>query len=313
MAIINNIQTLFDRLKIEHIDTYMLQQNWKIIDGDIGDLRIFERELDGITNQTQLLRSNSHPKFRSKLQNFIFSLAVLQTVEPIDVANEIYQVQLPKKASELSATVDRKGSEIQSLSLLNCTTAVINISFDEIWNGSLSIEPDEKLLLFPDLNACSEPEITIHNDGIKLKSTPAGSAKLFQVANLKNCSTLSKIVSNCFEDIALDQSQTQQLEAVTGRANFELSDTKISGENKSSVLKAIAYLMTTVASHLEDQNQHHQKLWEANYEVLGIVGGCIELFPEAKKNFYTIANGDDTNAPSKTLSWLMDHVRNQLR
>ena len=290
----------------------MLQEKWKTTDEGVGDWRTFERKIDNTIHHVRLLRSNSHPSFRSKLQNFIFSLSVLRSEESIDIANDIYQVALPTKASKTNDSISSNRSEIRSLTLCNCTSKTINLRFDEIWDSALEVNSNEQVMIFPNLNALAEPELKIHDHEIEVTSKPSGSAKIFQVANSENQSTIPEIVAVCFASIDLDSNQTQQLEATIGRAKFELSDTKISEENKSSVLKAVAYLTTSLATYLEDDELHHQRLWNASYEILGSVGGCIELFPNAKSDFFKAAKKDDANAPSETLSWLMNHVRKQL-
>jgi hypothetical protein len=71
----------------------------------------------------------------------------------------------------------------------------------------------------------------------------------------------------------------------------------------------MAILLTSVARHLEGNDEHYHRLWKMTYDILGRFGGCVEIFPGAKQSLFSIAQQDEENAPSATLSWLTAHAR----
>lgn len=95
-----NIQEIFRALKPEQIRAYLLRRGWRPATSDSADQLAFEQEASDGDEPARLWLwvSESHPKFRSRLPNVIFTLAVVESREALTIAQEIVQIGDPNDA-----------------------------------------------------------------------------------------------------------------------------------------------------------------------------------------------------------------------
>ena len=89
-----NLHSLLSAIKIEQLKAYLAKEGWKesAVDGRLNFAKEFEPE----ESQTIFVPADrTHPKFRSLLQNLMFSLAVIQNREPAEIAFDISSFQIP--------------------------------------------------------------------------------------------------------------------------------------------------------------------------------------------------------------------------
>ena len=90
-----NLHSLLSAITIGQLKAYLTKDGWResVADGRLN----FAKEVEPEESQTIFVPADrAHPKFRSLLQNLMFSLAVIQNREPAEIAYDISSFQIPK-------------------------------------------------------------------------------------------------------------------------------------------------------------------------------------------------------------------------
>ena len=89
-----SLASLLSAISIQKLTSYLTNGGWKesVADGRLN----FERETEPGEIQTIFVPADrTHPRFRSLLQNLMFSLAVVEKREPAEIAQEIVDSEVP--------------------------------------------------------------------------------------------------------------------------------------------------------------------------------------------------------------------------
>lgn len=89
-----NIHSLLSTITIQQLKAYLVDAGWNehIADGRMN----FAREIEPGETQTIFVpMERTHPRFRSLLQNLMFSLAVVENREPVEIARDISALNIP--------------------------------------------------------------------------------------------------------------------------------------------------------------------------------------------------------------------------
>lgn len=107
-----SLASLLSIITVQKLTGYLSVKGWR---GSQVDSRlIFEKEIEPGETQTIFIPADRlHPKFRSLLQNLMFSLAVSENREPLDIASEIARYQIPD-LPETTGNAPREMHEIAS-------------------------------------------------------------------------------------------------------------------------------------------------------------------------------------------------------
>ncbi len=110
-----SIFSLLAAIRIEQLQSYLANRGW--LEQTASGRRTFERsaEQGGELDIIFLPANQAHPKYRSFLQNLMFSLAVIEQREPCEIASEIIDIHIP--APTLPVPRDTSMHEIASLIL----------------------------------------------------------------------------------------------------------------------------------------------------------------------------------------------------
>ena len=110
-----SIFALLAAIRIEQLQSYLANRGWR--EQTASGRRTFERQAEqgGELHVIFLPSNQAHPKYRSFLQNLMFSLAVIEQREPCDIASDIIDVHIPAPTSRISS--DTSMLEIASLIL----------------------------------------------------------------------------------------------------------------------------------------------------------------------------------------------------
>lgn len=88
-----NFRSLLFAITIEQLKAYLVMECWteELSHGRLN----FTKEIEQGELQTLFVPADqAHPKFRSLLQNLVFSLSVTQGREPVEIASDIYALQV---------------------------------------------------------------------------------------------------------------------------------------------------------------------------------------------------------------------------
>jgi hypothetical protein len=93
-----NLIALLSAISIPQLKEYFAKQGWSENTAD-GRLNFTLEIGQGESHRVFVPADRAHPRFRSLLQNLMFSLSVVESREPADIALEISKVEVPKVAA----------------------------------------------------------------------------------------------------------------------------------------------------------------------------------------------------------------------
>lgn len=157
----SDLHSRLSAITIPQLKAYLAKDGWKesIADGRLN----FTKEVEPGEMQTIFVPADrTHSRFRSLLQNLMFSLAVIEHKEPVEIAHDISSIQVPSVdvrvdaspqlhdiapiirglAQECNATESAKG-KILELARFLLATQSLTISLtpklaDELWDVARS-------------------------------------------------------------------------------------------------------------------------------------------------------------------------------
>lgn len=111
-----NLHSLLSTIAIEQLKAYLAKDGWH--ENTAGGRLNFEKHLEPGEPQTIFVPAErSHPKFRSLLQNLMFSLSVIEQREPAEIAIDIVSVKIPiqNKSPDIGPQIHEIASLIRGL------------------------------------------------------------------------------------------------------------------------------------------------------------------------------------------------------
>lgn len=111
-----NLHSLLSAITIPQLKAYLANQGWQENVAD-GRLNFTMESGQGDSQRIFVPADRAHPRFRSLLQNLMFSLAVIETREPAEIAHDISRIQIPKvvEAIDLGNQLHDIASHIRGL------------------------------------------------------------------------------------------------------------------------------------------------------------------------------------------------------
>ena len=111
-----SLASLLSAISIQKLSSYLTKGGWKenVVDGRLN----FEREIEIGEIQTIFVPADrTHPRFRSLLQNLMFSLAVVEKREPAEIAQDIAdcEVSIQVKRADSGPQIYELASIIRGL------------------------------------------------------------------------------------------------------------------------------------------------------------------------------------------------------
>ncbi|MFT5299936.1 MAG: hypothetical protein ACI87E_000391 [Mariniblastus sp.] len=305
-----NIQVLFDAVVPRQIDIYLTSRHWICIDSNDADFQTFEITHKGEQTRVNFLKSKSNPNFRSRLQNLVFTLAVLYEEEPIDIVNAMYDLKPQSSTESSSDTGPDRENPPSRFTICNRFGETLEICCS-LWSKPLHIKEHEKLEIVFSPDRFAQPEVSFHQKQIRLLVPESNPVRIFQRQNTKDAPNgIRELVRQCVDQVvdsdAIEELVTQ-LEPAISRAEFELHDIKVTNDGPRSIMKPIAMLLASLAQRLPMEVQPAETLWSICCSVLARHETLVEICPTAKEELFLLAKQDDENAPRATLDWLTAH------
>ncbi|MDX1927586.1 MAG: hypothetical protein SFV81_13775 [Pirellulaceae bacterium] len=90
-----NFHALLSAINVPRLKAYLSNRGWNENTAD-GRLDFTKESAEGETQRVFVPADGAHPRFRSLLQNLMFSLSVIENREPADIAYEISKIEVPK-------------------------------------------------------------------------------------------------------------------------------------------------------------------------------------------------------------------------
>ncbi len=314
MANRQNIQMLFDEMTVKHIVAYMKQNGWVLSESQNPEVTAFEFGADGNHKRIWIWASSGHPKFRSRIQNLVFSLAVQNSVEPIEIANAIVDAKIEENVAPNSSEPSMPEIDRFEVVLLN-TGDTTELMLEGAWKKVCSLAGGQRIAVVGE-GLSKSPEISFGGSRITIGSSSPERIRVFCIGSsldhtVSDVDEIRNTVEIAFGEhgIAQAESLIRNLGAELERAAFELSDVKISPGFERFVLKSVAALLASIVEVLpESEGEQSELLWFVCNQVLSNLQLAVELFPDCQKLLWQSAESDGPASPKTTFDWLNDRV-----
>ena len=316
MANRQNIQVLFDTLIPEQVSTYLESRDWKIVETNEDEFQVFETSHEEGMRRVQFLKSKAHSSFRSRLQNLVFTLAVMYGEEPLDICNAMYDLQPPttfdKGASKQETPLVKKEVCLSRITICNRFDDSIEVQCDSLWNAGISIESGEELELVFNPSHSNTPRIDYFERRIQVALPDPGQARIFQKQALQGGTAgireTVRLGMEGFPERNGVAGMFEELEPAISRAEFELQDVSLGSDRNRILLKPLAMLLASLAGRLPCEELSTKLVWQVCSSVLAAHDTLVEIYPNVRKELFSLAKEDSENAPQLTLDWLTTHV-----
>lgn len=319
MANRQNIQMLFDEMTIKHVTVYMQNKGWVLSESQNPEVTAFEFERGDENKRIWIWSAPSNPKFRSRLQNLVFSLAVQNGIEPLEIANEIADTEIPAEtqspnSNESPDSSDQKADQFEVV-LQNDTGATTELILAGVWTNACSLSAGDKVRVIGEsLTEC--PEISFGADRITMSSVSPERIRVFCIGSTaardpSDHACIRHTIEAAFEKYEIDaaESLVKKLGPALERAAFELNDVNRSPGFERFVLKSVAVLLVAIAELFPDSDgDKSHVLWFVCSQVVSNLHLAVELFPGCQELLWHSVKSDEPTSPNATFSWLTDRV-----
>jgi hypothetical protein len=95
-----SIHVLLSSISVPHLKAYLANRGWSQSIAD-GRLDFTMDNAQGESQRVYIPTDRAHPRFRSLLQNLMFSLSVIENREPAEIALEISRFEIPSAVAPI--------------------------------------------------------------------------------------------------------------------------------------------------------------------------------------------------------------------
>jgi hypothetical protein len=307
-----NFRSAMNAVEMEQLKAYLSANGWleQISSGRIN----FSKQVESTGESVDIFvpTDAGHPKFRSLLQNLLFSLSVHEQREPIEIAGDMARIKCVSIQSiatvEPSKTVALTGSTSQYVMLRNTSSSTCPIHFADQFR-EYPLEPNQVALVV--LSGSSKPCIidiegptTIHrthtgDPGIE------GHKVLFALPALTwkmNSAELSQYITSNFR-------MRGSLESAIKRFCFMSEDsTEPSTARSETLLRAIATLVCNLVKNCEESEESRNKCFELVRLLLAPMSMTFSLDLGHAQSLWNTMRNEDVDLPSQGHHWLKERV-----
>lgn len=303
-----NMQQLCAEIRVHHVQTYLLADGWYGVDGQHVDKLFFEKSGD----DDEMLRvwiwnSPERSKYASQIQNLLFSLAVLEDREPLDVGNGMVD-------SVQETTAPPPQQSPMRICIRNDQGEPLRCNIQGVVPVGQNMEPDDALELLFHATPNFVPEIVVTGDGIDVRCLDGSQVELFQgVSSQSENRTVTEIVHHELQVTLLEEAQhrlREVLEPVLTRADFELD---VSGEvsvaRQVATQRQAAIIATALAKHLPETESSASLVWRVTAQIIAAAELRLKLNSSSIADLFVTASSDNELAPTATAAWLKEFSR----
>ena len=323
-----SLQAGLTRVQLEQIKTYLTARGWKN-EPSQGRLCFTKQpnDQDGIVS-VFVPDDISHPKFRSLLQNMVFSLSVVEGREPMELVADIVQTVTAAKpaATTLPQTALTVAPQRSRITLRNTADEVTSIYLIDD-RSEFELQPNEEAVLVVSTNPTSECVLEIRGKiairGIQSKvgdesahqalyALPKTAPSVDQAwfKNWINLNLMSKSLVSDGQSL-LSSSETQsdpprELFAAVNRFLFAIqSDDTMAPV--PALMRAMASLLCEFAQASIESDAMRVNLFQLARLLLAGERITFMLSSEHQNSLWSTAREDDTTQPIRVLRWLKDN------
>ena len=309
-----NIQILFREITLENVRVYLGARGWVQVEDPRPDVLRFAGPASSDADRPQiwLWQPDDHPKFRSRIPNLIFTLAVAEQREALDVANDV-RASSAKKAA--TADGDAGGPRGCTIARRCATPLEIRIGASGI---QFALKEGESLQVLATGPSGQVPRLEL---GESVAVVEAGPEDMFEcyfglapVARLDVRATLLEQLAP-FASIMDVSVLVDELSPLLDRISFELDELPVvptpatRSEAAGVVRRQAAQLLVALSQRLAASSGSHSVLWNLGLHLVSLAGLRLRCDPGIDADLYATTSTDRLDAPKSTLEWLKTHAR----
>ncbi len=308
-----NFRAAYHSIELEQLKAYLTANGWleQISSGRIT----FSKQVEpaGESAIVFVPAEVGHPKFRSLLQNLLFSLSVLERREPIEIAGDMARIkcvsnQVVATEDGPSKTIPSTGALSQYVMLRNTSSITSPIHFADQFR-EYPLEPNQEAIVV--LSGSSKPCIidikgptTIHGTHTSVPGIE-GHKVLFALPALTwrmNSVELSQWITSNFR-------MKDSLESAIKRFCFMSEDSnEPSAVRSETLLRAIASLVCNLVRTCEESEESRDKVFELVRLLLVPVSMTFSLDLGHAQSLWNTMRNEDVDLPLHGYHWLKERV-----
>jgi len=317
-----SLQAGLTRVQLEQIKTYLIARGWKN-EPSQGRLCFTKQpnDQDGIVS-VFVPDDMSHPKFRSLLQNMVFSLSVVEGREPMELVADIVQTVTAAKpaATTLPQTALTVAPQRSRITLRNTSDELTSIQLIDD-RSEFELQPNEEAVLVVSTNPTSECVLEIRGKiAIRGLQSKVGDESAHQAlyalpktapsvdqAWFKNWINLNLMSTSLVSDgQSLLSDPHRELFAAVNRFLFAIqSDDTMAPV--PALMRAMASLLCEFAQASIESDAMRVNLFQLARLLLAGERITLTLSSEHQNSLWSTAREDDTTQPIRVLRWLKDN------
>ncbi len=310
---IQNIQTLFSRIRPQQLRAYLSLHGWQVRES--GERLEFEKRNEKTGESETLLVPNSetHPKYRRLLPNLIFALAVSENREALDLANEIYATAtaVPAVTTPASAPPNHLTPKV-SVRFRNTSSSASQVTVlgeEAVLHHQL--EQGEEVWV--ELSSGTVPCVIGFSGQLGIPHDANGATNVLMglPVSLTRQTTENWLarISGCLADqTVLDGDKLPSLvkasEKLVTRFLFAVGGGQQDQSQAASHIRFTAQLVCELAHQWPQELVRSLALYELTRMALADVGLTFDLNPANASRLEELCQSDDPESPLQTLAWL---------
>lgn len=330
MTNLTNIQEIFPLITLAQILAYLANRGWRVTSGEGVDKITFELDAgDGDSpSHLWLWGSETHAKFRSRVPNVVFTLAVVEGREAMAIAQEMLRLKstpvLPgvnaaSAPSETHSRADRSSTSEQGLWIVNGRGCEMRIVVPGL-SDALPLASGERVWLS---GTATAPEVTIDDAGLVVHGGATGAWRAYFVSQGDRArmfaSWRAAIAAAYRADDEARRAAEDRIEDCTVLARqCEFVVTPQLARDAGgigAVCRQAAVLAATWHQVLATARQSDARetvraiagaaAWDTALFVLGRARVALRWTPTAYDELFDALEADEGNAPERTAAWLV--------
>lgn len=330
-----NIQELFARISLADIRAYLTECGWSVECAEGSETIHFHPPAQLDASELWLWCPESHPKFRRRVPDILFSLSLLENRPALDIANDLYGLGQRSQAARTTkpeaspqptstggdAAPERRETVCWTFTHRGSDTLMLRLVPD---GGTHALEPGDRLVAVyrvGELPVSDEPLVDFaladSSAVVTARVTPP-QLRFFQEAGLRAdrrpptprvivAEELAGLPSSDGRDATADQ--LAQLAPALERIEFELeSDGPPDRRLEDTYRRQAALLAAALVRQLPLTPLARQLVWRVTLRLLAPVQLGLELYGSAVDELYFTAAADAEASPTRTRALLATHT-----
>jgi hypothetical protein len=307
-----NFRAAYHSIELEQLKAYLSANGWleQISSGRIT----FSKQVEpaGESANVFVPAEVGHPKFRSLLQNLLFSLSVLERREPIEIARDIARVRCEPQPSialvKPSMNQESLGSNSPQFTLRNTSSSTCEIHFADQFT-EYPLEPNQEAIVV--LSGSSKPCIidiegptTIHRTHTGVPGIE-GHKVLFALPALTWKMTSAELSQWITSNLPLSDNLEPSIKRFCFMTEFDSEPSTVRSE---TLLRAIATLVCSLVKNCEESEESRKKVFEFVRLLLVPVSMTFSLDLGHAQSLWNTMRNEDVDLPSQGYHWLKERV-----